>query len=348
MKTAATLVSLLVLGWSETLLGFPELSDPLYTPQEMFDQNQIWGTWYDVAIATSCSFMRRFHQKAPIFKIELLEGSTEGKIQLPRKCKKGRDTSMEYELTSTPGRFYHLASGLDTYVVHTNYNEYAMVIMILPTTRSTADKSISVRLFSRSKTVRATLLEEFKTLAREHGMTDDSVIVKQDKGDCVPGVQLVEPDSRGRRDVAQSFDDAGSGDGQAPFDGAEACKKAPDVGPCFGIHLRYFYNSTSMSCELFKFGGCLGNQNNFETERECLQRCRTEAACRLPLLATPCTHQPPIWAFDSSVGLCVPYKDGFCQTNANKFYSKAECDEYCGTAGAGEMRLHEQTQSDTS
>lgn len=44
----------------------------------------------------------------------------------------------------------------------------------------------------------------------------------------------------------------------------------------------------------------------------------------------PCTGQPPIWAFDSSVGLCVPYKVGYCQANANKFYTKAECEEYCG------------------
>lgn len=56
----------------------------------------------------------------------------------------------------------------------------------------------------------------------------------------------------------------------------EACKAAPDTGPCFGLHQRYYYNSSSMSCELFKYGGCLGNQNNFENERECLQRCRTE------------------------------------------------------------------------
>ena len=44
----------------------------------------------------------------------------------------------------------------------------------------------------------------------------------------------------------------------------------------------------------------------------------------------PCSGHLPIWAFDSSAGLCVPYKVGFCQTNANKFYSKAECEEYCG------------------
>lgn len=56
----------------------------------------------------------------------------------------------------------------------------------------------------------------------------------------------------------------------------EACKASPDTGPCFGIQERYYYNSSSMSCELFKYGGCLGNQNNFQNERECLQRCRTE------------------------------------------------------------------------
>lgn len=57
---------------------------------------------------------------------------------------------------------------------------------------------------------------------------------------------------------------------------AVACKAAPDSGPCFGLSQRYFYNSSSMSCELFQYGGCMGNQNNFESERECLQRCRTE------------------------------------------------------------------------
>uniref|UniRef100_A0A3Q3XRA0 Protein AMBP n=1 Tax=Mola mola TaxID=94237 RepID=A0A3Q3XRA0_MOLML len=346
-----SVVPLMVLGLARVLQAVPGPPEPVIQAQDDFDLARFMGKWYEVAVVSTCPhFMERKHNHPVIIPLQLQRVGSEGNFTRTASLYRHgmcRQTSMEYELTSTPGRFYHLASGLDTYVVHTNYNEYAMVIMILPTTRSTADKSISVRLFSRSKTVRATLLEEFKTLAREHGMTDDSVIVKQDKGRA----QRLGRDplnSRGRRDVAQSFDDAGSGDGQAPFDGAEACKKAPDVGPCFGIHLRYFYNSTSMSCELFKFGGCLGNQNNFETERECLQRCRTEAACRLPLLATPCTHQPPIWAFDSSVGLCVPYKDGFCQTNANKFYSKAECDEYCGTAGAGEMRLHEQTQSDTS
>ncbi|KAM7393039.1 hypothetical protein PAMA_007927 [Pampus argenteus] len=68
----------------------------------------------------------------------------------------------------------------------------------------------------------------------------------------------------------------GSGDDTPLFSESEACKAAPDAGPCFGFHQRYYYNSSSMSCELFNYGGCLGNQNKFVNERECLQRCRTE------------------------------------------------------------------------
>lgn len=38
---------------------------------------------------------------------------------------------------------------------------------------------------------------------------------------------------------------------------------------------RYFYNGSSMACEPFQYGGCLGNGNNFVSEKECLQTCRT-------------------------------------------------------------------------
>uniref|UniRef100_A0A3Q3ED29 BPTI/Kunitz inhibitor domain-containing protein n=1 Tax=Labrus bergylta TaxID=56723 RepID=A0A3Q3ED29_9LABR len=38
----------------------------------------------------------------------------------------------------------------------------------------------------------------------------------------------------------------------------------------------YFYNSTSMNCEIFTYGGCDGNQNNFVTESDCLHSCHTE------------------------------------------------------------------------
>lgn len=63
------------------------------------------------------------------------------------------------------------------------------------------------------------------------------------------------------------------------------------------------------------------------------------------MAARPCQAQNPIWAFDSAAGLCVLYKPGFCQANGNKFYSKAECEEYCGVERDGECRTTSRTRT---
>ncbi|XP_067339515.1 protein AMBP-like [Channa argus] len=336
-------VSLLILGWTWTLQGLPVLPEPLYTTQENFDLAQFLGIWHDVAVATTCSHLKRQRGDAAIGKLVLQRGTTEDKLKMTRTSLRHgtcKEVSGDYELTTTPGRFfYHIAkwgADVDAYVVHTNYNEYAIVI--LSKQKSSGQKSTSVKLYSRTMAVRDSVLDDFKTLVRQQGLSDDTIIINKNKGECVPGEQVAEttpqPEpQRVRRNVVPSLapaDEEGSGDETPLFSGSEACKAAVDSGPCFGLFPRYYYNSSSMSCELFNYGGCLGNQNNFATERECLQRCRTEAVCRLPMVAQSCIGQPPIWAFDSSVGLCVPYKQGFCQANANKFYSKAECEEYCG------------------
>lgn len=109
-------------------------------------------------------------------------------------CRHGtcREMSGDYELTSTPGRFfYHISStslclcvfscailillsdfspchpqvwigvtflpvllsgwqaDVDAYVVHTNYNEYAIMVMVKQ--KSSGDKSTSVKLYSEWK-----------------------------------------------------------------------------------------------------------------------------------------------------------------------------------------------------
>jgi len=45
---------------------------------------------------------------------------------------------------------------------------------------------------------------------------------------------------------------------------------------CFGYFPRYFFNETSEQCEAFIYGGCFGNENNFERENDCKARCGKE------------------------------------------------------------------------
>lgn len=348
------LVPLLVLGWTWTIEGLPVLPEPLYPTQENFELDRFLGTWYDVALASTCPYMQRHKGEMAIGKL-VLEKSSEDKLTATKTgLRRGtcKEYSGEYEMTDIPGRFLYLSkygSEVDSYVVHTNYDEYA--IMIMSKQKSSGEKSTSLKLYSRTMSVRASLLEDFKTLVAQEGMGNDTIFIKQDKGECVPGEEVEQPPAaqpepqRVRRDVVPALmdaEEAGSGMLNFPteFNDTEACEAAPDSGPCFGLHQRYYYNASSMSCQQFKYGGCMGNHNNYETERDCLQKCRTEAVCRLPMAAEPCTGQPSIWAFDSTIGRCVPYKQGFCQTNSNKFYTKAECEEYCGVVKDDGDLLH--------
>ncbi|XP_067597355.1 tissue factor pathway inhibitor isoform X5 [Pseudorca crassidens] len=51
------------------------------------------------------------------------------------------------------------------------------------------------------------------------------------------------------------------------------CFLEEDAGICRGYITRYFYNNQSKQCERFKYGGCLGNLNNFESLEECKDTC---------------------------------------------------------------------------
>uniref|UniRef100_A0A8C1Y0A0 Protein AMBP n=1 Tax=Cyprinus carpio TaxID=7962 RepID=A0A8C1Y0A0_CYPCA len=325
-----------------TLLGLlhagPLPDEPVLQPQENFDVNRFMGKWYDIAIASTCPWLKRHKGDAAIGSSELQSsGSTQTISMTLISSRHGtcKSISGEYQLTKTPGRFhYHNAkwnADVDAYVVHTNYDEYALVVMYKQ--KPGGEKTTSVKLYGRAMELRPTLIEDFKTLVAEQGMSEDTIIIKKNKGECVPGEQVTpEPQiQRARRNVVLPAPEEGSGDDNMPlFRGPEACKSQPDSGPCFGMLQRYHYNSSIMACQMFTYGGCMGNQNNFVTEKECLQSCRTEAACRLPMDAGPCKVFTDLWAFDSAAGKCVSFKYGGCKGNGNKFYSQKECEEYCG------------------
>lgn len=52
-----------------------------------------------------------------------------------------------------------------------------------------------------------------------------------------------------------------------------ACLLQVDEGPCRGEIERYYYNTITQKCEVFYYGGCQGNANNFKSYPECQKTC---------------------------------------------------------------------------
>lgn len=51
------------------------------------------------------------------------------------------------------------------------------------------------------------------------------------------------------------------------------CYKLYDSGTCRMFEPRYFYLEDT-NCEIFLYGNCGGNENNFRTIRECEETCK--------------------------------------------------------------------------
>ncbi|EYC10380.1 hypothetical protein Y032_0056g2714 [Ancylostoma ceylanicum] len=64
----------------------------------------------------------------------------------------------------------------------------------------------------------------------------------------------------------------------------ERCLQQQEHGPCKGFEPRYSYNKATDECELFYYGGCLGNENRFKSKKQCERTCRRKHSLDLILV----------------------------------------------------------------
>ncbi|KAM9851119.1 tissue factor pathway inhibitor-like [Aulostomus maculatus] len=112
----------------------------------------------------------------------------------------------------------------------------------------------------------------------------------------------------------------------------ELCAMKDDPGPCKAIKERFFFNVDTGRCDLFEYGGCGGNTNNFETLEACEETCvvsEDKSPCHLPEAPGPCRGLVTRYLFDSLTQQCRHFFYGGCFGNANNFRSMAECQSKC-------------------
>ena len=146
------------------------------------------------------------------------------------------------------------------------------------------------------------------------------------------------------------------------YDVVDVCLLDKVVGPCKASMERFFFNQDTLKCERFIYGGCRGNANNFQTERECRVACAgggdgflpmaiamqpahpaaAEArgrqqessttgqdVCSLPSETGPCYASITRFFYDSRSGRCEQFTYGGCHGNSNNFRSAQECEATC-------------------
>ncbi|XP_008322544.1 protein AMBP-like [Cynoglossus semilaevis] len=185
MHRTIALVLLLVLGSAHDLTG------TLPPPQEAFDLDSFMGQWYEIAVVSTCPYyMQRKRANPVILSMQLQRSETNFTITTDTfkngTCKR---SSTDYMLTDTPGRFFHhvakFGADVDTTVVESNYEEYALLFQ-LSVEKPSLITTIIDKLYSRTVSVRPEVIDKFKTLVKQHEMNASDIIMNQWKGDCFP------------------------------------------------------------------------------------------------------------------------------------------------------------------
>nr|XP_020666286.1 tissue factor pathway inhibitor [Pogona vitticeps] len=127
--------------------------------------------------------------------------------------------------------------------------------------------------------------------------------------------------------------------------GMSICGKKADSGPCKALHTRYHFNILTRHCEIFNFGGCQGNENNFLTLEECQEKCVVSDLPEKKKRSKFKKEQPEFCLLENDPGVCrglitryfynreslkcEKFLYGGCLGNQNNFRSLKECQDTC-------------------
>ncbi|CAK8694843.1 thrombin inhibitor hemalin-like [Clavelina lepadiformis] len=109
-----------------------------------------------------------------------------------------------------------------------------------------------------------------------------------------------------------------------------SCLQQVDIGNCDGIFPRWYFNTTTSQCQIFEYGGCGGNANNFLTLEQCKDKCSDlrlsfNPDCNQCPDSGPCEAAIKKWFFNAFTGRCEEFIYGGCLGNFNMFSNRWQC-----------------------
>ncbi|KAJ8287211.1 hypothetical protein GJAV_G00048940 [Gymnothorax javanicus] len=129
----------------------------------------------------------------------------------------------------------------------------------------------------------------------------------------------------------------------------EGCAQPKDPGSGDGQDLKFYYSPEKEVCMPFHYKGTGGNENRFDSDRDCMEACSENFAsvypsgaevCGLPQDPGMCMARQLKFFFSTAEGTCRTFLYGGCTGNGNRFDTREECLQMCrgksGRSGGGE------------